>query len=168
MSAAPPDEIDREGVATLRTCWDLRCKRGSGRLESMGPRQDRFAVERRTDGSLRIVRRHQTAPALACWPVAGGGPGLTVVADAGIGSLAPSPAGDGSWNVASPGGSTVARFSPAAASQGVLTPAGELLVALKKHGLRAGSWSLDPSAAAKAPTPVDPLLVVALVAHLLT
>jgi hypothetical protein len=61
----------------------------------------------------------------------------------------------------------VARFSPAKASHGVLTPTGELLVTLKKHGLRAGGWSLDPSAATKGSTPVDPLLVVALVAHLL-
>jgi hypothetical protein len=165
VSAVPLDEIDREGVATLRTCWDLRCQ-GSGRLESMGPVQDRFAVERLPGGGLRVVRHRQTAPALACWPVEGGGPGLTVVADAVIGTLAPSPTGDGSWDLVSPGGSTVARLSPKA--HDVLTPAGDVLVAIKRHGLRSSHRSLDPSRAAKASPPVDPLLVVALVTHLLT
>jgi hypothetical protein len=168
MSAAPPDEVDREGVATLRTCWDLRCKRGSGRLESMGPRQDRFAVERGPDGGLRIVRHHQTAPTLTCRPVAASGSGLTVVADAVIGTLAPSPAGDGAsgWDLASPGGSIVAHLPPN--GHDLLTPAGDVLVAIKRHGMRSSHRSLDPSRAAKASPPVDPLLVVALVAHLLS
>ena len=91
-----------------------------------------------------------------------------VAGAAGLASVIPSPGGDGSWDVVSVGGSTVAHFSPATASEGVLTPSGTALVALEKHGLRPGRWRLDPSSAAKASPPVDPLLVVALVAHLLT
>ena len=92
---------------------------------------------------------------------------LEAIVDAVVGSLAPSPTGDGSWDLASPGGPTVARWSPANA-HAVLTPMGEVLVTMKRHGLRSRTMTLDPSAAAKAAQPVDPLLVVALVAHLLT
>ena len=134
----------------------------------MGPVQDRFAVERGPDGGLRLVRHRQAAAALVCSPATGSGAELSVVADAVIGSLVPSPGGDGGWDLASPGGSTVGRFSPAKPAQGVLTPAGTALVAFEKHGLLADRWRLDPSTAAKASPPVDPLLVVALVAHLLS
>jgi hypothetical protein len=133
----------------------------------MGPVQDRFAVERLPDGGLRLVRHRQAASAMACSPVTGS-PGFTVVADAVVGSLVPSPGGGGGWDLVSPGGSTVGRFLPAKPEQGVLTPAGTALVAFEKHGLLADRWRLDPSSAAKASPPVDPLLVVALVAHLLS